>query len=90
MTTQASHSPRSELEDPLLRQLQDVRARLLARYRDRGGITEQQARDAVDRTTSRFANAPVRAFIPILVERIVTVELERQSSTATRHVRYEL
>jgi hypothetical protein len=81
MTVVSSHY----LEDQLARQLQAAHVRITARYRSREGITEEQIRDAFDRAITHFADAQVRNFIPILVERIVEVELERQSLGHSNH-----
>lgn len=86
MTAQANQASEFDLKDPLAQPFQDVRARLIARYRNRGDITEEQIRDAFDRAQARFADSAVRTFVPILVERIVTVELERKTHNLTNHV----
>jgi hypothetical protein len=65
------------LDDPLVaQQLAAAEGRLVARYRNRAGITEERVRHTVGTVSWRFAGARVRGFLPILVERAVRHELD--------------
>jgi hypothetical protein len=55
-------------------QLADVEARLVAQYVDRG-VNEGRVRAIVEQLRSRFADARVRTFVPILIERAARREL---------------
>jgi hypothetical protein len=55
-------------------QLADLESRLVAQYADRG-INEGRVRAIVEQVRSRFVNARVRTFVPILVERAARQEL---------------
>ncbi|MGI8816232.1 MAG: three-helix bundle dimerization domain-containing protein [Pseudonocardia sp.] len=52
------------------------RPRLVDRYRDRQGITADRVRHAFATISYRFVGAPVRSFLPILIERAVQFELD--------------
>jgi hypothetical protein len=58
-------------------QLADLESRLVAQYADRG-INEGRVRAIVEQVRSRFVNARVRTFVPILVERAARQELAGQ------------
>ena len=76
MSTTTSHRPAQGLEDrQVAQQLLDTEARLIERYRGRDGITEDRVRSTFGAVTARFADATVRGFLPILIERRVRVEL---------------
>ncbi|HWN31097.1 MAG TPA: hypothetical protein VNP03_00050 [Pseudonocardia sp.] len=49
-------------------QLADLEARLVAQYADRG-VNEGRVRAIVEQLRSQFADARIRTFVPILVER---------------------
>jgi len=55
-------------------QLADLESRLVAQYADQG-VNEGRVRAIVEQVRSRFANARVRTFVPILVERAARREL---------------
>jgi hypothetical protein len=55
-------------------QLADLESRLVAQYADQG-VNEGRVRAIVEQVRSRFANARVRTFVPILVERAARQEL---------------
>jgi hypothetical protein len=77
MSTTTSHRPQSLEDRQVAQQLQDTEARLVERYRGRDGITEDRVRRTFGEVTARFAEATVRGFLPILIERRVQVELGR-------------
>jgi hypothetical protein len=55
-------------------QLADLESRLVAQYADQG-VNEGRVRAIVEQVRSRFVNARVRTFVPILVERAARQEL---------------
>ncbi|HEX4250138.1 MAG TPA: hypothetical protein VH008_31360 [Pseudonocardia sp.] len=55
-------------------QLADVETRLVAHYADQG-VNEGRVRAIVEQVRSRFADARIRTFVPILVERAARQEL---------------
>jgi hypothetical protein len=55
-------------------QLRDVESRLVHLYA--AGDGEERVRQAVATNRARFADARVRTFVPILVERAVRAELD--------------
>jgi hypothetical protein len=63
-------------EIQVAQQLQAAEARLVDRYRDVSGISEDRVRNSYVRAVERFSQARVRNFLPILVERAVQRELE--------------
>jgi hypothetical protein len=65
--------------DPVKDQLDALEDRLPPRFAN-PDVPESKVRDLVRRERERFADAPIRSFIPILVERAVA---ER---TARRHI----
>ena len=78
LTGENANAPASTKDDiQLAQQLQAAEARLVDRYREHGEITEDRVRSTYAGVVSRFADAPVRNFLPILVERAVQHELER-------------
>jgi hypothetical protein len=75
---QSPRPPASTSEETqLAQQLHAAEARLVDRYRERGDITEDRVRSTYAGVMSRFVDARVRNFLPILVERAVQLELER-------------
>ena len=56
-------------------QLAQLESRLLIQYAHQGQHTEAAVRDQFQRAVQRFANARIRNFLPILIERAVTDEL---------------
>ncbi len=56
-------------------QLRDVESRLVSLYAAEDG--EERVRQVVAANRARFADARVRTFVPILVERAVRAELDR-------------
>jgi hypothetical protein len=71
-------SPVSDVfdEDPQLdQQLREVESRLVARYEPGGRYSEDHIRKTVASLRARFAEARVRTFVPILVERAARAEL---------------
>ena len=55
-------------------QLVDLESRLVAQYGDQG-VNEGRVRAIVEQVRDRFANARIRTFVPILVERAARQEL---------------
>lgn len=55
-------------------QLADLESRLVAQYADQG-VNEGRVRAIVEQVRSRFVDARVRTFVPILVERAARQEL---------------
>jgi hypothetical protein len=62
-------------DDPLDAQLAQLQDQLVARYVGHGQHDEAEVRAQVQRATQQFANARVRSFLPILIERAVTAAL---------------
>ena len=58
-------------------QLRDVESRLVRTHSDGTPPSEDRVRRTVAAVEARFADAHVRTFLPILVERAARVELER-------------
>lgn len=56
-------------------QLAAVEDRLVAHYRDEAGVGEERTRQTFEVVKSRFAEATVRNFLPILIERGVRTAL---------------
>jgi len=56
-------------------QLDEVEARLVDQLAGRAEITEERVRSIVRVIRERFANARIRSFLPILVERAARREL---------------
>jgi hypothetical protein len=78
MTATSSKPSMESLEDrQVAQQLAETESRLIEHYRDRDGITEERVRSTFGSVRDRFAQARIRSFLPILVERGVQVELGR-------------
>ena len=61
-------------ERQIEQQLVDLESRLVAQYGGQG-VNEGRVRAIVEQVRSRFANARIRTFVPILVERAARQEL---------------
>lgn len=72
------HSPTSnKTEEQLVaEQLKAVESRLIERYAHQREISPDRIRQTFAVVADRFAQARVRAFVPILVERAVRREIE--------------
>ncbi|WP_037076449.1 three-helix bundle dimerization domain-containing protein [Pseudonocardia spinosispora] len=75
--THAQRTPVRETpeERQLAQQLADTEGRLIAQLAGRREITEERVRETFARMYQRFTDAPVRSFLPILIERAVRGEL---------------
>jgi hypothetical protein len=62
-------------DQQILQQLEATRARLIHQYTAKA-VSEADVQDTFERVAQRFADARVRAFVPILVERGVRAELD--------------
>jgi hypothetical protein len=58
-------------------QLSEAEGRLVEQYAGRNGINEDRVRRTFGQVRQRFAEARMRTFVPILVERAVRRELDR-------------
>lgn len=65
-------------EQHLHHQLMEAQERLLAHYAEHGDLSDDSVRRTFEMVTKRYANARVRAFVPILVERAVRSELDQE------------
>ena len=61
--------------DPVDQQLREVEDRLVAQYSGRDALSEQTVRQHFAEVRARFAQARIRSFLPILVERGVRARL---------------
>jgi hypothetical protein len=62
-------------EQQVLQQLEATRTRLIHQYTAKA-VSEADVQNTFARVAARFADARVRAFVPILVERGVRAELD--------------
>ena len=70
----------AEAEEQHLRhQLSQARQRLLAHYQGRADLSDDSVRRTFERVAQRYADAHIRAFVPILVERAARGELDRSA-----------
>ncbi|HTF54242.1 MAG TPA: hypothetical protein VK735_42925 [Pseudonocardia sp.] len=76
--TQTTHqSAFDDAEDrQVAEQLRDTEARLLDQYDGRAGVTADQVTQVIASVRDRFADARIRSFLPILVERATRQELD--------------
>jgi len=76
--TQTTHqSAFDDAEDrQVAQQLRDTEARLLDHYAGRAGVTADRVRQVIASVRERFADARIRSFLPILVERAARQELD--------------
>jgi plasmid stability protein len=68
----AHHATAGDTVDAQLAQLE---SRLLIQYAHHGKHTEATVRDQFQHAVQRFANARIRSFLPILIERAVKGKL---------------
>ena len=71
------HAGEGAEEAQITQQLSEAEGRLVEHYAPRHHVSEDHVRETFDKITQRFADARVRTFVPILVERAVRRELER-------------
>ena len=82
MTTGSDTAVRILDEDPhVSAQLRAVESRLVSSYAGHSSDGEDWVRRTIATVEARFAEARVRTFVPILVERAARAELERQPVT---------
>ena len=76
--TQTTHQPAfDDAEDrQVAQQLRDTEARLLDQYAGRAGVTADRVMQVIASVRERFADARIRSFLPILVERAARQELD--------------
>jgi hypothetical protein len=75
MTASSTSAVHIHDEDPQVSaQLRDVESRLVDLYAAEDG--EERVRQAMATNRARFADARVRTFVPILVERAVRAEMD--------------
>ena len=76
--TQTTHQSASDdAEDrQVTQQLRDTEARLLDQYAGRAGVTADRVMQVIASVRERFADARIRSFLPILVERAARQELD--------------
>ena len=78
MATTLNRSSPTAVEDQKIAQhLASAEGRLVDHYAGNSAITEDHVRQTFGVVTQRFADARVRDFVPILVERAVRREPER-------------
>jgi len=65
----------SREEQQINQQLDDTRTRLVENYTARDGVSAQEVLATFDAVRARFADARIRGFLPILVERAVRAQL---------------
>ena len=77
MTQTTRQSAFDDAEDrQVAEQLRDTEARLLDQYDGRAGVTADQVTQVIASVRDRFADARIRSFLPILVERATRQELD--------------
>ena len=72
-----------ETDDKVNAQLAAAEDHLVARYAHQGNYTEPEIRAQFQNATQHFADARVRFFLPILIERIVEDNLAHPAGHAT-------
>jgi hypothetical protein len=73
--TDAVGSHDTKTDDAVNAQLAQLEARLVTQYVHQGRHTETAVRDHFQHAAQRFANARIRSFLPILIERAVKAKL---------------
>ena len=68
-------SPHAKVHDVVDAQLAQLEERLVSQYAHHGHHNETDVRDRVQRAAQHFANARIRSFLPILIERAVKAKL---------------
>jgi hypothetical protein len=66
----------AQADDAGTAQLAQLEDRLVAQYAHHGHHSETEVREHFQRAAQHFADAQVRSFLPILIERAVTTKLE--------------
>lgn len=82
MTSTTYRGPRPAADRQLAQQLQAARFRLMIDLA-RGTTPAREVSQTFERVSHRFADARVRSYIPILVERAVRAEFGRERGVAT-------
>ncbi|HEY2099471.1 MAG: hypothetical protein QOC67_4311 [Pseudonocardiales bacterium] len=81
MTARLSNYHVASPEDrQIQQQLEDVEARLVARYGQQPTVSEEYVRTTVEREAERFSHARVRTYVPILVERAARHDLDTRAA----------
>jgi len=63
-------------EQQFVQQLKEAEGRLVDQYDGHSDISEDRVRQTFWLVSQRFVDAPIRAFLPILIERAVRRELK--------------
>jgi hypothetical protein len=63
-------------ERQVAQQLRDTEARLLEHYAGRVGVPAERVTQVISSVRERFADARIRSFLPILIERAARRELD--------------
>jgi hypothetical protein len=71
LDTNAERSTRHDSDT----ELQDVKERLTSEYTGTANLSEESVHRVVDDAAAKFADASVRNFVPILVERAARAQL---------------
>lgn len=73
--TAAAGANHAKADDAVNAQLAQLEDRLVTQYAHHGHHNETDVRDHFQRATQHFANARIRSFLPILIERAVKAKL---------------
>jgi hypothetical protein len=76
MTETARPSALDVEERQVAQQLRDTEARLLQQYAGRVGVPAERVTQVISSVRERFADARIRSFLPILIERAARRELD--------------
>ena len=63
-------------ERQVAQRLRDAEARLMEEYVGRSGVPAERVEQVISSVRARFADARIRSFLPILVERAARRELD--------------
>jgi hypothetical protein len=76
--TETTHAEAADVgeERQVAQQLRDAEARLMADYAERAGMAAERVEQVISSVRARFADARIRSFLPILVERAARRELD--------------
>lgn len=78
MTSSTGAQAHEQDERQIESQLRDLEARLIDEYAGRGANCEAKVHETLATQIRRFADARVRTFLPILIERATRAELATQ------------
>lgn len=73
--TAGAGANQAKADDAVNAQLAQLEDRLVTQYAHHGHHNETEVRDYFQRAAQRFANAQIRSFLPILIERAVKAKL---------------